>query len=439
MNLTHALRLPPIPCLALVGAGGKTTALFQLARELEPPVIVTATTHLASSQTPLAHQHIIIQSLSDLDAFEQAIPDGVTLITGPLEGDRTSGLSNEQVVRLHEICQERSLPLLIEADGSRSKPLKAPSDHEPPIPDFVKIVVVVAGVSALGQPLNERTVHRVELFSRLSGLAPGELITGEALPRVLVHPRGGLKNIPATARRIVLLNQADTDELQAQARYVSEKLLTIYYSVVVASLQQEVIHAVFEPVAGILLAAGESRRFGQVKQLLAWQGQPFVHVVAETALKAGLSPVIVVSGASADDVRSALRDLPVVIVHNDHYQEGQSSSIRCGLQRIPTETGAVIFLLADQPQVSSTVLRALAERHSTDLPPVLAPFVEDRRANPVLFDRVTFPDLELLQGDVGGRAIFNKYPVSYLPWHDPSLLLDIDTPEDLAKLKAGNR
>jgi len=56
-----------------------------------------------------------------------------------------------------------------------------------------------------------------------------------------------------------------------------------------------------------------------------------------------------------------------------------------------------------------------------------------------LFDRVTFPDLELLQGDVGGRAIFNKYPVSYLPWHDPSLLLDIDTPEDLAKLKAGNR
>ncbi|MGD0610598.1 MAG: selenium cofactor biosynthesis protein YqeC [Anaerolineales bacterium] len=439
MNLTHALRLPPIPCLALVGAGGKTTALFQLARELEPPVIVTATTHLASSQTPLAHQHIIIQSLSDLDAFEQAIPDGVTLITGPLEGDRTSGLSNEQVVRLHEICQERSLPLLIEADGSRSKPLKAPSDHEPPIPDFVKIVVVVAGVSALGQPLNERTVHRVELFSRLSGLAPGELITGEALLRVLVHPRGGLKNIPATARRIVLLNQADTDELQAQARYVSEKLLTIYYSVVVASLQQEVIHAVFEPVAGILLAAGESRRFGQVKQLLAWQGQPFVHVVAETALKAGLSPVIVVSGASADDVRSALRDLPVVIVHNDHYQEGQSSSIRCGLQRIPTETGAVIFLLADQPQVSSTVLRALAERHSTDLPPVLAPFVEDRRANPVLFDRVTFPDLELLQGDVGGRAIFNKYPVSYLPWHDPSLLLDIDTPEDLAKLKAGNR
>lgn len=435
MNLTNALRLPPMPRLAFVGAGGKTTALFQLARELEPPVIVTATTHLAISQTPLAHQHILIHALTDLNSFERAIPDGVTLITGPFEGDRTSGLSNEQVNRLHEICQERSLPLLIEADGSRRKPLKAPSDPEPPIPDFVKTVVVVVGVSALGQPLNERFVHRVELFSRLTGLAPEERITTEALLRLLTHPRGGLKNIPPTARRIVLLNQADTDELQAQASSLSESLLPIYSSVVVASLQQGGIHAVIEPVAGILLAAGESRRFGQAKQLLAWHGQPFVHVVAETALQAGLSPVIVVSGASSEEVRSALDDLPVNIIHNDHYQEGQSSSIRCGLHQVPPESGAAIFLLADQPQVSSMVLRALVERHSRDLPPVLAPFVEDRRANPVLFDRVTFPDLELLRGDVGGRAIFNKHPVSYLPWHDTGLLLDIDTPEDLAKLE----
>lgn len=435
MNLTDALRLPPLPRLALVGAGGKTTALFQLARELEPPVVVTATTHLAISQTPLAHQHILIQTLNDLDAFERAIPDGVTLLTGAFEGDRTAGLTNEQVNKLHEICQERSLPLLIEADGSRRKPLKAPSDPEPPIPDFVKTVVVVAGISALGQPLNERYVHRVDLFSQLSGLALGERITPQALLRVLKHPRGGLKNIPPGARRIVLLNQADTDEIQAQASSLSEDLLPIYSSVVVASLQQGMIHAVFEPVAGILLAAGESRRFGWVKQMLPWHGQPFVHVVAETALKAGLSPVIVVSGASADEVRSALGDLPITLVYNEAYPEGQSSSIRCGLRQVPSESGAAIFLLADQPQVSTTVLRALVECHAKDLPAVVAPFVEDRRANPVLFDRVTFPDLELLRGDVGGRAIFNKYPVAYMPWHDAGLLLDVDTPEDLARLE----
>jgi molybdenum cofactor cytidylyltransferase len=435
MNLANAMRLPSRPCLALVGAGGKTTALFHLARELDAPVIVAATTHLAISQTPLAHQHRIIQTLNDLDALEKFIPDGITLVTGPFEGERTSGLSNEQVVKLHEICQNRRLPLLIEADGSRRKPLKAPSEIEPPIPDFVETVVVVAGLSALGQPLHDSIVHRIELFSRLSGLQTGEIVSAEALQRILTHPSGGLKNIPPHARRIMLLNQADTDDLQAQARRLADDLLPHYSSVIVASLQQERIHAVFEAVAGILLAAGEARRFGKLKQLMSWHGQPFVHAIAETALKAGLTPVIVVSGASGEQVRSVLRDLPVIVVSNDRYQEGQSSSIRCGLHAVPPESGAAIFLLADQPHVSVTVLRALAERHANNLAPILAPLVEGRRANPVLFDRITFQDLDRLQGDVGGRAIFDRYPISYLPWQDASLLLDIDTPKDLEQLE----
>jgi CTP:molybdopterin cytidylyltransferase MocA len=97
--------------------------------------------------------------------------------------------------------------------------------------------------------------------------------------------------------------------------------------------------------------------------------------------------------------------------------------------------GAAIFLLADQPQVPSTILNALTEKHAQTLAPIIAPLVAGRRANPVLFDRATFPNLMALTGDVGGRAIFSKYPVTYLPWHDESLLLDVDTPEDLLKLR----
>jgi molybdenum cofactor cytidylyltransferase len=99
------------------------------------------------------------------------------------------------------------------------------------------------------------------------------------------------------------------------------------------------------------------------------------------------------------------------------------------------EVGAAIFLLADQPQVPPTILRALVERHSLDLSPIVAPLVLGQRANPVLFDRLTFPDLISLTGDVGGRAIFNKYPVTWLPWHDESLLVDVDLPGDLEKLE----
>jgi molybdenum cofactor cytidylyltransferase len=96
--------------------------------------------------------------------------------------------------------------------------------------------------------------------------------------------------------------------------------------------------------------------------------------------------------------------------------------------------GGAIFLLADQPQVTTSVLGALVEKHAEGLFPIVAPMVIDQRANPVLFDRSTFEDLAWIEGDVGGRAIFHKHRVEYLPWHDDRLLLDVDTPEMYKRL-----
>ncbi|MBI4731750.1 MAG: putative selenium-dependent hydroxylase accessory protein YqeC [Chloroflexi bacterium] len=439
MNLAQAIRILNAPCLALIGAGGKTTALFRLARSLNEagePVIVTASTHLHIDQIRLADSHWTGTRPEELSALEDNL-HGVMLVTGPMDGNRTVGLDNNTISWLRAMCGYHDLPMLIEADGARRRPLKAPAEHEPAIPEFVETVIVVAGMEGLGKPLTDEYVHRPEIFSRLSGLELGETITPEALTRVLTHPAGGLKNIPPGARRVALLNQADTSELQAQAKTLAGKLLPAFQSVVVASLQQSQIYAVHEPVAGIVLAAGESKRFGQPKQLLDWHGKPFVRQVTETALAAGLSPVVVVTGANAEVVGSTIHDLPITIHHNLDWQTGQSSSLQTGLRALSPAIGAAVFLLADQPQVTPTVLRALVDRHSLDLSPVVAPQVQGQRGTPVLFDRVTFQDLASLTGDVGGRAIFSKFPITYLPWHDESLLADIDTPEDYRKLVNG--
>jgi molybdenum cofactor cytidylyltransferase len=206
-----------------------------------------------------------------------------------------------------------------------------------------------------------------------------------------------------------------------------------YDSVIISSLEQEKIFAVHEVVAGIILAAGESKRFGEPKQLLDWKGQPFVRAVAKTALEAGLSPVVVVTGANAASVESAVKDLNITVINNEDWKSGQGSSIKAGINAFNSNShskpGGVIFLLADQPQVTTSILRALIEKHAEGLYPVVAPMVMDQRANPVLFDRATFADLMALEGDVGGRAIFHKHRVEYLPWHDDRLLLDVDTPE----------
>ncbi len=433
MKLSKALRLSRSTALALVGAGGKTTALLLLASEMAP-ALVTTTTHIGAWQTDTANQHMIVEPgtvPSDLGFLPQS---GITLVTGPKEGKRFTGVSKGTLQWLRAIQRESNIPLLIEADGAREKPLKAPADHEPVIPDFVDVVVVVAGLSALGKPVCSDWIHRVEHFETISNTGSSRQITPGMVAKSLLHPQGGLKGIPANTRRIALLNQADTIDLQSAAGAIARQLLPSYHSVVIAALKETKVIAVHEPVAGIILAAGGALRFGKPKQTLAWRGKPFIQHVAETADAAGLSPVVLVSGAYAEVVEPCVDHLPITITRNPDWQLGQSTSIQAGIRALPSEAGAAIFLLADQPQVTTDVLRALVERHSLDLSPIVATQVQGQRANPVIFDRNTFPDLSSLEGDTGGRQLFSRYPGVYLPWHDERLLLDIDTQEDYNKL-----
>ena len=437
LTLARALRVSSSPCLAFIGAGGKTTAMFQLARELPSPVIVTATSHLGIWQTEFADTHIIAESPAPLEELEHGLK-GVILVTGGIDGERTKPIHNDLLNWLQQFCSYHDIPFLVEADGSREKPLKAWAAHEPPIPLFVETVVQVVGLTGVGKPLIEGYVHRAEIFSHLSSLNLGEPVTPDSLVRVLTHPESAIGKIPARARRVLVLNQADAPELQSLAQGLSQPLLKAYDSVIISNLKQERIWAVHEPVAGIVLAAGESTRYGQPKQLLDWKGKPFVRAVAKTALQSGLSPVLVVTGAHAERVESAVTDLDVIVIRNEQWKTGQASSIRTGVSYLvepdAPKTGGAIFLLADQPQLTSSILRALLEKHAEELYPIVAPLVMDRRANPVLFDRATFPDLLALEGDVGGRAVFHKHHVEYLPWHDDRLLLDVDTPEMYQRL-----
>jgi molybdenum cofactor cytidylyltransferase len=464
MNLVQALRLIRIeqpvfdepPCLALVGAGGKTTALFRIANQLPGPVIVTATTHLAIHQARLADQHLIIRDTCALD-FLETLPDGkVILVTGPqTKGERLAGIDPDYLDRLYSFTSDHRIPLLIEADGSRQRPVKAPDEHEPALPGFVRQVGVVAGLSALGKPVGEDWVHRPERFSGISGISPGAPITADGLGKALKSSEGGLKRIPPGARRIALLTQAIDPGLRAVAGRLARDLLPDYDAALILSLHaadrppsrestdqisresippEEVIFAVHEPVAGILLAAGGSSRMGRPKQMLPWQGMPMVRFVASKALSAGLSPVIVVTGAFHDRVNQAVADLPVLVVQNANWEKGQSSSLRAGLLGLPREIGSALFLLVDQPQVPVELVHSMISLHAETLAPIVAPRVGERRANPVLFDRAIFPDLLTVEGDVGGRTLFSRHPALWLDWEDANILRDIDTEEDYRDL-----
>lgn len=441
MNLLRALRLDTIqesaPALSLVGAGGKTTALFQLARQYLTAkynrVFVTTSTHFGEWQISNADHHVIYKDIATLMA-ELKDRNGVILITGEIEANKTNPLEINTLNWLRERCKAWNIPLLIEADGARERSLKAPASHEPAIPAFSDAVIHVCGLSVIGKILNEEHVHRAGIFSKYANLAMDTPVTAASIVTMLSDSQAGLKNIPANARRVAFLNQADSPSLQSIGGGMAKSLLDTFDSVIVGSLKDQSFQT-FERTAAIILAAGSSTRYGAPKQLLDWKGKPFVRHIAETTLQSGLWPVVVVTGAHHAEIESCLKELPVQVIQNGNYAQGQSTSIRTGVQTLLSNVGACIFLLADQPQIPAEVIRALVESHSRELQPILAPLVlEERRANPVLFDKITFPDLLKLEGDVGGRAIFSDHKVEFLPWHDDILLLDVDKPSDYKRL-----
>jgi molybdenum cofactor cytidylyltransferase len=454
MNLKQSLRVLPGECVAFTGSGGKTTALFTLARELEAPVLVTTSTHFGLEQISLADENLRVDPSTDINDLIDEIKEGVLILRGDMdEENRVSGIPEDKLEEVYLAAQKLGIPLLIEADGSRQLPLKAPASHEPVIPHVVDRVVVVAGLSALGKPLSDKWVHRVDQFSELSGLDQGEPISPRAIINVLKDPEGGRKGIPPGAKRLVLLNQADDLQRQAQGNRIAKRLLAYYDSVIVASLASTnerintiqpdrpihggEIFAAHEHVAAVILSAGESSRMGRTKQLLPWKGKPLLWHAAQAAVGVEIEDVIIVVGSHGEQIKKSLNDLNVKIVENPDWQLGQSTSIQAGLRAMPDKTGAVIFLLADQPRISAALVRALIEKHAKTLAPIIAPLVDGTRGNPVLFDRITFDDLMKIEGDTGGRELFSHYTVEWLEWHDAGALIDIDTDDDYQQLLGG--
>ncbi|MFH1446730.1 MAG: selenium cofactor biosynthesis protein YqeC [Chloroflexota bacterium] len=436
LNLLQAFHFNHSDKIAFVGAGGKTTALFQLAREFNDVVLITTTTHLGTWQTEYADKHWIVSDKSEIKLLTNKIDQGIHLITGPVvENDRVSGLSLELMDSIRDLAEELKCPLLIEADGARQKPIKAPAAHEPVIPNWVSHVVVVAGLQVYMKPLTSNWVHRPELFAGLSDIKIGELIKLREIKAVLSHENGGLKGIPLSAQRYLLINQADDDLLQAVGGHLASDLLQVYSRVGISSLRKKgVVYASYHPVAGVILAAGASLRYKTPKQLLPWHGGTFISQVVNTALISGLDPVEVIVGAYQSEVVEALRHLPVKVIINSNWQSGQSSSVIIGIDNLTATSGGAIFIMADQPQISVSLIRSLVECAYTSGKPAIMPLINGQRSTPVYFSRETFYDLQRIEGDEGGRALFPKYHPEYIEWVDSLMALDVDNLEDYAKL-----
>ncbi len=190
-------------------------------------------------------------------------------------------------------------------------------------------------------------------------------------------------------------------------------------------------------VAAIVLAAGESSRFGSPKQLVRWGDRPLILHAAGLPWSAGLDPIVVVLGAAAERIAPYLEGLPLTVVRNYRWREGLGSSLHVGLAALPPRTEAALFLTVDQPFVTPHHLRALIRAWERGAP-IAATAWGGRLTVPALFSRRYFEALATLKGDAGGRQLFDLYRKEIAAVQAPSALMvaDLDRPDDYKRLLA---
>ena len=457
MLIAQALRLQTHDIVTLVGGGGKTTIMFRLADELAAAgqrVVTTMTTRIFASQMQRAPAFLV---LHDEQALLEQLPPALdahnhVLVAGSVqvEIDKVAGIPPDLAGRITTLPGVDAL--IIEADGSRRLPFKAPAAHEPVVPPSTTVLVPVVGIDVLGQPLDSEHVHRPQVVAELAGAILGEPVTAEIVATVLTHPSGGAKGLPEGARLVPFINKVESEETLDAARTLAHLLLAqgVVDSVIIGAAEAaEPVREVWSRIGAVVLAAGGASRYGELKQLLPWGKVPLVTHVATQALACpDVTRVAVTLGAGADRVQTALSAaspgtanvLPAPV---PDWQAGQSHSVQAGLGALrradAAALGGVLFLLADQPGVSPELLTALIRRHRVTLAPVVAPRYQGQRGNPVLFDRVTFAEFARLEGDIGARPILQRHvgQIAWLDWPTAEIIEDIDTPADYGRLAAG--
>ena len=192
-------------------------------------------------------------------------------------------------------------------------------------------------------------------------------------------------------------------------------------------------------IAGLLLASGASRRFGSNKLVAPLHGRAVVRWSAE-ALAGAVDAAYVVVPAHSEDIRAALRGLPVHWVENANAFEGMASSIRAGIAALPTEAEAVVITLGDQPLIDRGVIRDVVATWRAAPPGTSAVVAEydDGRGHPSLFAPTLFAALRALDGDTGARELLaslgEAVAVVRATGARPA---DVDTPQALATLALG--
>lgn len=212
--------------LCFVGAGGKTTTMFKLAKtlkDLNKKVLVTTSTAIYNPQKD-TYDKIIVENSEDIIKKIEHIDYGTITVVGREISDQNKllGLSKKIIEAIHN--KKIFDFILVEADGSKRRPIKAPADHEPVIPQNTDKTIGVIGMDSIGRRINVENVHRPELFCEVTGSKVEEIINEEKIYKLIKNDKGLFKGVPIKSKKYILLNKVDTKNKEEKALKIIERV-----------------------------------------------------------------------------------------------------------------------------------------------------------------------------------------------------------------------
>lgn len=440
MMLLDALKIERGDLVAIVGAGGKTSAMLRLAAEARARnwrVIASSTTRIAVEEFARFPQGVMVRPGAPFpyrDIEKALAKSGQVFVYSSISNGKVQGLSRAQVDQELASHPGHDL-LLIEADGARRLPIKGAHSHEPVIPDFSSKTLVMAGLSALGQPLDNEHVYGADRVRSMLGLRGEWVLTPRIITALLLHPELGMRGIPPDAACSVLLNQATVERLP-QAREIAAGLLSDFNvdSVLITTLgDNDPVIEQHKRIGVIVLAAGLSTRMGQPKMLLPWGEGSLVRAAVSRFVGGDYLETLVITGAHDEAIRGAIDGLPARAVFNPLYAEGEMlSSMQLGLRSLNPGCGACLLALGDQPNIPIALIQQLLEAYRQGKGRIIAPSYQNQRGHPILIDRELWPEFLALPPGSAPRDVIRAHTaeIHHIVVDDPAVVEDIDTPED---------
>jgi probable selenium-dependent hydroxylase accessory protein YqeC len=430
--------------ICFVGGGGKTTAMFKLARELRNlnrRVLVTTTTAIFYPDNE-EYDRVVVTKDECSSTFDNMNHTGITVLGSEVSPEnKLLGVDKNFIEKIY--LSNIFDYILIEADGSKRKSIKAPAEHEPVIPEGSTKVVGVIGLDCISREIDEKYVHRPEIFAKITNSRKGDVIGYESILNLIENDKGLFKGVPSGCERFLILNKVEDKDREEAADKVLEGIVERNISMdgfIVGSLLEDKYMKLPNEgnITAIIMASGFSRRMNTNKLVLPVNGIPCIERVIKAVCESDVDEIVLIY--QKDDVKYIAEKYGLKTIYNDKAHLGQSEAVKLGVLCSNTASKGYMFFTGDQPFINKRVINKVVDNFEAGSYRIVVPTFEGKRGNPVIFSSLLKDELLKLEGDVGGRAVMEKYSscVKLLAIDDKRSGLDMDTKEDYLLIQDGD-